>query len=234
MTGWWVQDVLQSSGPGFLAAWVLWVVFSICLHELGHGWAAIAKGDDTPIATGHMTWNPVVHMGVPGLVMFALVGITWGMMPVNPSRFRGRHADAFVAVAGPLMNLAIFLLCAAVAGVLLGVKGLSVTMGGGHAGAPIEAHLFMFANVGAFLNIALLLLNLLPFPPLDGSRILASFVRPYREFVYGERGALITLIGLVLVLFVFSRHVVAFAGDVALRLIVWIASLFTSGTLPTP
>jgi len=60
---WWVIQVLDSFGPAFLASWIVWVIGSITLHELAHGWAAIWQGDRTPVLTGHMTWNPLVHMG---------------------------------------------------------------------------------------------------------------------------------------------------------------------------
>ena len=58
---WWVAELLRDS-PMLLASWVVWVIGSIVLHELAHGWAAIRQGDDTPRALGHMTWNPIVHM----------------------------------------------------------------------------------------------------------------------------------------------------------------------------
>lgn len=61
-----------------VAGYALIVIFSITLHELAHGWAAIWQGDRTPIETGHMTWNPLVHMGWASLLMFAIVGIAWG------------------------------------------------------------------------------------------------------------------------------------------------------------
>ncbi|HBS28903.1 MAG TPA: site-2 protease family protein, partial [Phycisphaerales bacterium] len=54
---WWIAALLQSN-PALLVSWVVWVIGSIVLHELAHGWAAIAQGDRTPIETGHMTWNP--------------------------------------------------------------------------------------------------------------------------------------------------------------------------------
>ena len=110
-TGWWVADVLHGAGPFMLLSWIFWVIFSITLHELGHGWAAIRVGDDTPVRTGHMSMNPLVHMGATSLIVFAVVGIAWGAMPVNPSRFRGKHADALVAAAGPAINVGLFVIC---------------------------------------------------------------------------------------------------------------------------
>ena len=85
---WWVHEEFRAGGLVAVLSWAFWVIFSITLHELGHGWAAIRQGDDTPRRFGRMTLNPLVHMGVPSLVMFALIGIAWGAMPVEPSRFR--------------------------------------------------------------------------------------------------------------------------------------------------
>lgn len=61
---------------------------SIVIHELAHGFAAISQGDRTPISQGHITLNPVVHMGWPSLIFLVIAGIAWGQMPVNPSKFR--------------------------------------------------------------------------------------------------------------------------------------------------
>ena len=105
---WWMHAVYDSGGLAAVLGWVFWVIFSICLHELAHGWAAIWQGDRTPRETGHMTMNPMVHMGGASLIVFALVGIAWGLMPTDPSRYRwGRRGRIAVAAAGPLMNLLI-------------------------------------------------------------------------------------------------------------------------------
>ncbi len=169
MTGWWVADLWHQDKP-LVFFWAFWVIFSIVLHELGHGVAAIRCGDRTPIETGHMTWNPVVHMGQLSLIMFAIVGIAWGYMPVSPGRMRGRHADAFVSAAGPAVNLGLFALCAI---------GAALT----YDATWTSPRLFEFLRLGAMLNVVLLLLNLLPVPPLDGSRILASFSWKYRQLI---------------------------------------------------
>ena len=77
MDGWWVAD-MWSESPARLISWVFWVILSVTLHELAHGVAALWQGDRTPEETGHMTWNPLVHMGQWSLIMFVLVGIAWG------------------------------------------------------------------------------------------------------------------------------------------------------------
>jgi hypothetical protein len=187
---WWLAN-LWSMNPVIAISWVFWVIFSICCHELGHGYAAIRRGDDTPIATGHMTWNPVVHMGVFSLIMFLFSGIAWGAMPVSPSRLRGRHADAYVAIAGPVVNLIFFAACAVLCIVWEVIPKF----------LPKEPHtnIYIFLMTGSALNLVLFLFNLIPVPPLDGSRVVASFVPAYANFVYSEKGAIAMLVAFVLV-----------------------------------
>lgn len=188
--GWWVADLLQDN-PALLVSQIVWVIGSIVLHELAHGWAAIRQGDRTPIETGHMTWNPLVHMGGTSLIVFALVGIAWGAMPVNPSRFRGRYGDVLVSLAGPAMNIAL----AAVA-VVIGV--LWTTFAGG-VGEPLWSNFAMFFYAGAFLNVFLAIFNLLPIPPLDGSRILAGFSPAYRRLIESPNAPFVGLALMVLI-----------------------------------
>ncbi len=184
---WWLA-FFWDINPMLAVAWCVWVVVSIVLHELGHGWAALRLGDDTPLVTGHMTWNPLVHMGWMSLLMFAVVGIAWGMMPVNPTRLRGRHGDAVVALAGPAVNLALFVGCLAM---------MMLTALVADQGTNLGKNLMTLWFVGAALNLTLMLFNLVPVPPLDGARILASFSDVYRRFASTEQGAVVSLIAFV-------------------------------------
>lgn len=160
-----------TSDPVYYVTVVFCVTASIVLHELGHGFAAIQQGDDTPISSGHMTWNPLVHMGPIGLGLLCLVGIAFGVMPVNPSRFRSPYGDAFVAAAGPLVNglLAILSLTALA---LLVKQGVDPEIAGVN---PLW--------IMGLLNVMLFLFNLVPISPLDGSVVLGSFVPAYRDFI---------------------------------------------------
>lgn len=205
---WWVEAVLQRDGPIALVSWIFWVIFSITLHELAHGWAAIAQGDRTPIERGHMTMNPLVHMGPMSLLLFALAGIAWGAMPVNPHRFRsGARGDVLVSGAGPAMNFALSLACIAVLGLLLRF-------------GTAPQNLAMFLYTGAFLNIALGLLNLLPVPPLDGSRIVAGVIPETRRLYDHPNAPIVGLAVFFLIFFVtplgsllwLASHVIADTG----------------------
>ncbi len=185
MGTWWVTRLIETGGYILLFSWVFWVLLSICLHELAHGWAALEQGDDTPRALGHMNLNPLVHMGQMSLLMFAIIGIAWGAMPVNPSRFRdGRFGDAKVSAAGPAMNLALAVVTLTGLGVLRAMTGGNVN---GATPSLFVQNLGIFLLVGGWLNLTLLMLNLLPIPPLDGSTILRSLF-PATERVYSHEG----------------------------------------------
>ena len=159
---WWVHDLWMSGRGIELVSWIFWVIASITLHELAHGWAAIWEGDDTPLTTGHMTANPVVHMGVPSMIAFLIIGIAWGMMPVNPYRFRhGKWGRILVSFAGPAMNLLIAFVVLTILGCITNPQVEQTN---------VEAFLLL----GGFLNLILFALNMLPVPPLDGSNILAN------------------------------------------------------------
>ena len=173
-SGWWVHDLYQNN-PVLLASWVFWVLLSIMLHELAHGWAAIWQGDNTPRDMDRMNLNPLTHMGPTSLIFFALIGFAWGMMPVDPSRFRwGRRGEAAVAFAGPLMNIVL---------ALISLTALGIWLARGPVDTKIYENLYIFLYAGGWLNLFLAAFNLLPVPPLDGSRILAGLNRSARDVI---------------------------------------------------
>jgi Zn-dependent protease len=192
VSGWWVQNLYQAGQIAELISWAFWVLLSITLHELAHGWAALRQGDDTPRRLNRMTANPVVHMGTMSLLMFALLGIAWGVMPVSPSRFRDRRkGEILVAAAGPGMNIA---LAAASLTILIGWLAL------GPQGTSGYRNIAVFLWVGGWLNLLLAIFNLLPIPPLDGSTILAGLSRRIYHLYQQPRSQ---MIGMFLVLAIF-------------------------------
>ncbi|MEM0982949.1 MAG: site-2 protease family protein [Planctomycetota bacterium] len=192
--GWWVEDTMSlPNGTVILISWVTWVIGSIILHELAHGWTALKLGDTTPRDLGHMTWNPLVHMGPVALIIFALLGITWGQMPVDPTRLRGRYGDVLVSIAGPGMN--VLLAIASIVGLIAWV------FGGRAAGVdePLYSNFTLFFQFGIMLNIALALFNMIPIMPLDGGRIATSLIPAYARFAESENGRWVMLGGFMLV-----------------------------------
>lgn len=214
MGGWWVSDLAERFGPAFVIAWAFWVVFSIVLHELSHGWAAIRLGDRTPIEQHRMTLNPLVHMGGASLIAFALIGIAWGAMGINPARLRGRYGEALVAIAGPAMNVLLAMVSLVLLALWLGF-GEGQWSGGISLGDSARQNMIYLFRLGLMLNVLLAIFNLLPVLPLDGGRILASLSPGYRRLFEGERGMMIML-GMIVLLFVFAgSYVIPFAFGIA-------------------
>lgn len=203
--------------PLFYVSVVATVVVSIILHELAHGWAAIWQGDDTPLRLGHMTANPMVHMGGFSLAMLVVLGISYGQMPVNPNRFRSRYGDALVSAAGPAMNLLLALV------VLTGL-GLWHRLAEG-ALTPVQDNAQQFLWIFGTTNIVLCLFNLLPAPPLDGSSILASFHRGYARIVNDPSNQQIFLFAFLFALFLAGDVLFAFAGRVGGQYVLWVTNV---------
>jgi Zn-dependent protease len=176
-----------AESPAFLVSWVVLVVFSIVVHELAHGWMAMRCGDDVPLHSGHMTINPFVHIPPFAWIMFLLVGITWGLMPTNPSNYRRRYDEAMVAFAGPLSNLILAIFFSL--GTVLWVKH-----GTGVINAEFYGNMERFLWLGTLLNMVLFAFNLIPVPPLDGSRILGNFVPAFDRLWQGERGQIVMIV----------------------------------------
>jgi len=153
------------------------LVGSIVLHELGHALVATWEGDPTPRMRGHLTWNPVVHMGWLSLGLIAVMGIGWGQTPVNRAAFRHRRWGAvLVSAAGPAVNLLL-----AFFGVFVGV--VAEQHGAGAAFVDFWETVLRF-------NVLLLLFNMIPIPPLDGFSVLEG------TFDLGEFGARIRQAGM--------------------------------------
>jgi Zn-dependent protease len=169
-------ETLGRNPPYFFAV-VITVVVSITVHELAHGVVAIWRGDRTPIERGHMTLNPVVHLGLFSVIALLLAGIAWGAMPIDPKRMRGRYAEALVALAGPVSNMLLAALSLTALGLWFRFEGDTL-----ERGTP-AGNLQYLLQVFGYVNIMLALFNLIPIPPLDGSRILENFSDGYRTIV---------------------------------------------------
>jgi Zn-dependent protease len=158
------------------------MILSICLHELAHGAAALSQGDDTPQRTGHMTLNPLVHMGWESIIFLCIGGIAWGAMPVNPAKFRSHQwGDVLVSAAGPLSNLILGLMSIAMLAIALRVQFFSAE----------------FFYLAARINLALCFFNCLPIPPLDGFHIFSKFFPELKVLDGPNYGLFVLMIFLV-------------------------------------
>ncbi len=152
------------------------VVLSVCTHEFFHALAAYYEGDDTAKRAGYFTINPMVHMGPQSIILLLLTGMCWGSCPVNPARFRHKYGDALVAFAGPFANLLLMVLFALL---IFAAPWIVLPFGA----SPVMAeNLSRFFQMATTTNAALFILNMIPFPPLDGHSIVMNFFPGTRPF----------------------------------------------------
>lgn len=171
--------------------WVLAVIFGITVHEFSHVLAAYWQGDTTGQAMGRLTLNPLKHLDPIGTVMILFIGFGWGRpAPYNPYNLKYKKwGPALVSIAGPASNIAAVIIFGA-------ILKLMVTFTGFGADNLLIAFLFSLIQ----LNLILALFNLLPIPPLDGSKILFTLipVRHSNAIMFMERyGMWILLLVLV-------------------------------------
>lgn len=151
------------------------------VHEAAHAWAAVKLGDATPKWHGRLTLNPLAHFDPIGSLMILLFGIGYAKpVPVNPYNFRNRRRDmALTALAGPLSNIAMAVISIALFRVILFVSGGSLQVVGGMIYYTDDIVLYAYTvliGVFAQVNLSLAMFNLLPLPPLDGSRIFGALL----------------------------------------------------------
>jgi len=183
-----VISELQAILEGFDFTYILSILLSvlpslICItvHELSHGYAAFLLGDDTAKLQGRLTLNPVKHLDPMGLLMMLVFRFGWAKpVPVNMYRFKNpRLGMAVTALAGPLSNLFLSAISLALFGFLYLPLSESLT---GH-------YMLQMIELMAYMSIGLAVFNLLPLPPLDGSKIFFSLLgdRGYYKLMKYER-----------------------------------------------
>jgi Zn-dependent protease len=154
-----------------LAVLALPILAAVTFHELAHGWVAYRLGDPTAKMLGRLTLNPFAHLDPFGTLAFVLTrAIGWARpVPVNPRYFRNPHRDIiWVSLAGPVANLLLAAVFAAVFGFLL--RGGAALLG--RYAMPV----MLMAQAGVTVNIGLAVFNLVPVPPLDGSKVLQGLL----------------------------------------------------------
>ncbi len=153
------------------------IILSAIFHEYAHGWMAYRLGDSTAKDAGRLTLNPIVHLDLVGTVILPLFLLfTWGgflgwakPVPYNPNNLRDqRYGSLKVALAGPGVNLLIALVLGLILRFLIGSASVSINLA--------LMQFLTYLGLIVYINIFLALFNLIPLPPLDGSKILADLL----------------------------------------------------------
>ena len=180
-----------------LLIYIIPLLFAITLHEAAHGWVASKLGDHTARMMGRVTLNPIKHVDPVGTILVPLalilmpgVGFIFGWAKPVPINFRALRSQKsgmiWVALAGPGAN---FLM--AIGWLILAIISLKLEL----------FILYSMARVGIFLNILLAVFNLLPIPPLDGSRVISALLPGPLAYKYGqfEQYGFLILLGLMFI-----------------------------------
>ena len=176
--------------------YIVALIFVLSFHECSHAWVANRLGDPTAKREGRLTLNPLAHLDILGTLMMFLVGIGWGKpVPVNPQNFAKPLRDqAFTALAGPLANLVLaFLFAIPYSYLPIGEGWDQLTL---LSGAVLDVSLVLF------------IFNMLPFPPLDGSKFYVLFIpkRFHRTYlVFLTKGLPYVIVLMFVDLYLFER-----------------------------
>ncbi len=162
------------------------------IHELAHALVADKCGDDTARIKGRLTVNPFAHLDILGTIMIFLFGVGYAKpVPVNPARLKHPRRDmALIALAGPVSNLIMGFIAVF----------LFYIFGSFNSENPAFSALSYFFYIAASVNVTLAVFNLLPIPPLDGSRIFSSIL-PDKIYFKIERYERYIMIGFIIILF---------------------------------
>lgn len=183
---------LLLTNPLMFFAWAISMIIAITVHEFFHALAGTLLGDQTAKMQGRLTLNPLSHLDIWGTLLMLFIGFGWGKpVPFNPYNLKNqRIGPAIVALAGPFANLIMVFVFILLLKFVYPLTGL----GEGNA-------LYDFLYTLILINALLLSFNVIPIPPLDGSRLLFAVLPPSAENIkmFLDKYGFFVLIGLLLI-----------------------------------
>ncbi|MCS5711366.1 site-2 protease family protein [Candidatus Berkiella aquae] len=208
-----MQDIIQQ-----ICIWALPILFAITLHEAAHGYVAHKLGDHTAYLLGRVSANPLKHIDPLGTILIPLIMMLttnfifgWAKpVPVDGRNLKHPRRDfAWVAMAGPTSNFLMALFWAGVMKLGLYLIAHKVTLG-----TPMA----LMGKAGIMINLVLMVLNLIPLPPLDGSRVLSALLPPKLDILFNK----ITPFGFIILILL---AVMGVLSKILLPPVQWLLSL---------
>ncbi|MEX1113555.1 MAG: site-2 protease family protein [Patescibacteria group bacterium] len=223
MTGIFILDYFLQS-PLDAVFVLIAILIALTVHESAHAWVASRQGDQTARMLGRVSLNPRAHLDPAGSFLFLVAGIGWGKpVPVDPRFLKdGRLGDFYVSIAGIVTNLLIAFIFA-IPLRLLDFTGADITV--------MNETWLRFTTIVADINILLAAFNLLPIPPLDGSKAIGIFVPRRFQPMYQEylRVGPVLLIGIFLFAIAFNSRILGVILDPILAVFSYFVKAFPAG-----
>ncbi len=177
------------------------LLFSLSVHEFSHGLAAYWLGDDTAKRAGRLTLNPLSHLDIIGLIALFIIKIGWAKpVPINPYNFQNfKRGTAISAAAGPLSNFLLAIIFSLLLRVYMSVFNDALIVQN-----SVVVFIWHILFLTIFYNLALGLFNLIPIPPLDGSKILGGFLsdRIYFKYTAQEKKGMMVFMAIILISYI--------------------------------
>ena len=202
------------------------ILFSLSLHEAAHGFAAWRLGDPTARYMGRLTLNPFKHLNLLGFLCMVLAGFGWANpVPINSRYFKKPRRDIILtSLAGPASNLLLALLFLLLLR-FVGFGWLATIQPPTQFVYNLIYFTLLFLYYGVSMNVTLAVFNLIPVPPLDGSRILLSLLPPKFYFKIAKHERTITIVFLLLLALGPLSWVLDFCCDFIIKGLFWLTGM---------
>lgn len=176
-------------------------LIAIVLHELGHALVSVWLGDPTPKFEGRLTLNPIKHIDPIGIICLIIMGFGWAKpVRIDPTYYKNKKIGmTLVGLAGPLMNFIVAIFSFIMIGIMIYIDSFFA-----NTIVYIVNKIFTYL---AFINIGLGLFNLIPIPPLDGSKIIGVVLpqRAYEEYMRYQNYGIYFMIGFMLLILILQN-----------------------------
>lgn len=200
-----------------LLATLVIIVLVLPLHEFAHGWAANKLGDPTAKLEGRLTFNPLASVEPMGALFLLLFGFGWAKpVPVDSRYFKNpRTGMIWTSLAGPLSNLIASYLGAVLFYAVLAFVPYNT----------VVHYILLFIGYFSYINAVLAVFNLVPLPPLDGSKILAGFLSDKARYMFYQYQNVLSMVGMILIVSGALTGPLAAAESAVYGGVSWLASL---------
>jgi len=201
------------SQPLQLVAFIIAFLVGLTIHEYAHAWTANRLGDDTAKLLGRLTLNPLKHLDFLGVIFILIIGVGWAKpVPYNPRNVRDPNGEIKIALSGVIANFLLALILGAV-----------IRVASAYGIAIDSSPILSFISTIVFVNLALIAFNIIPIPPLDGSKVVESYLSFENRLKFEQFGPMI-LVGIIIAQQLFNIPILTMIIEPIIRFLSFIST----------